>query len=345
MTEKRETLGVGVVGLGMMGQTHLDVYAARDDVRVVAVADTDAERLNGLSVTAGNISGQSQGHADLAGVKRYTDAAELIADPEVDVADLCVPTPLHRPLGEASIRAGKPTLIEKPLARTSEDAEALAALAESMDVPCMPAMCMRFWPGWDWLRDAIQDQRFGRLRSLSLRRLTSLAPGAFYRDGQANGGAILDLHIHDTDFVCWCLGVPESVVSAGYVGATGMIDHVHTTYSYPDGPMVTAEGGWSMTPGFGFEMQYLANFENATARFDINQPHKLEVIERGHDAWSPIDLPDGMGYAYEINYFLGCVREGRAPKIVTLRDAAVGLRVVEAEVQSIANHTAVRTYE
>jgi predicted dehydrogenase len=319
----------------MMGQTHLDVYAKRDDVRVVAVADSSPDRLAGNRSAQGNIDGQAQGGCDLSAARKYSDAYDLIADPEVDIVDLCVPTPLHRSLGEASILAGKHTLIEKPLGRTAKDAAALAQAAESAPVVSMPAMCMRFWPGWDWLRDVIHNGRFGTFKSLTLRRLTSLAPGPFYADGQANGGAVLDLHIHDTDFVYWCLGRPDAVSSAGYIGATGKIDHVHTTYRYTDGPMVIAEGGWSMQPGFGFEMQYLANFENATAKFDINAEHPLQLIEPGAESWAAVELPEAMGYTYEIDYFLTCIREGRPPQRVTLADAAASIAIVEAEVQSV----------
>ena len=62
-------LNVGVIGLGMMGVTHLDVYTAMPGAKVVAVADAIADRLSGRERAAGNVKGQAQGAFDLASVK------------------------------------------------------------------------------------------------------------------------------------------------------------------------------------------------------------------------------------------------------------------------------------
>lgn len=328
------TIRVGVAGLGMMGSTHLAVYGNHPGVELVAIADRNEDRLQGRRQATGNIEGQARGGANLDNVKRYTDVAALIADPDVELVDLCLPTPAHRRLGEAVLDAGKHLLIEKPLARTYEDAKALAAKAESAAGLSMVGMCLRFWPGWTWLKEAIDDRRFGKLHSVHFRRLTQLPEGRFYADGDANGGAILDLHIHDADTVRWCLGMPESVSSVGHGSVTEAIDYVVTQYHYPGGPVVTAEGGWSMTPGFGFEMQYTANFERGTAKFDINTTPWLKTLERGGD-WQDVDLKPGMGYDHEIAYFLECIEQGRRPDAVTLTDAAESVRLVEAETRSV----------
>jgi len=325
---------IGVIGLGMMGSTHLDIYGQREDVRIVAVADQDADRLHGKAKAAGNIEGQAQGGVDLSEAKKYESAEELIADADVQMVDVCLPTPLHRTMGEKVLEAGKHLFVEKPLARTYEDARALAEKAEASQGLSMPGMCMRFWPGWTWLKAAIDDQRYGRLLSLHFRRLTSNPGGPFYTNGEANGGAILDLHVHDADTVQWCCGMPAAVSSVGHTGVTGKIDYVVSQYQYEGGPTVTAEGGWSLADGFGFEMQFTANFEKATAKFDINNDPWLQVIEPGGQ-WQDMALEPGMGYEHEIAYFLDCIANGSSPKIVTLRDAAESVRLVEAEVQSI----------
>jgi predicted dehydrogenase len=327
-------LNVGVIGLGMMGQTHLDIYGSRDDVRIVGIADRDEDRLHGKAKAGGNIEGQAKGGVDLSQARKYTSAEELIADDEVQLVDVCLPTPLHRQIGETVLAAGKHLMMEKPLARTAADAKALADRASSADVLSMPGMCMRFWPGWPWLKEAIDDERYGKLLSLHLRRVTSNPGGSFYTNGQASGGAIVDLHIHDADFVQWCLGMPQSVNSVGYTGITSAIDHVVTQYHYANGPTVTAEGGWAMAEGFGFEMQYTANFERATAHFDINAPSWLKVVEPG-GKWQDVDLPAGMGYEHEISYLIDCIDQGRKPETVTFADAAESIRLVEAEARSV----------
>src|SRR5579875_2273007 len=84
-----DMINVGVVGLGMMGLTHLDAYVALGgEARVVAVADAMAGRLAGKEKAGGNVEGMDRGNFDLSTVKRYTDGLQLIADPEVQLVDI-----------------------------------------------------------------------------------------------------------------------------------------------------------------------------------------------------------------------------------------------------------------
>jgi predicted dehydrogenase len=334
---------VGIIGLGMMGATHLDVYSKRTDVRVVAVADVDPDRRSGKSIAAGNIKGQAQGGFDFSTARQYAEGMDLIRDREVEIVDVCLATPLHRRYAEAALAAGKHTLVEKPLARTAADAAAIASAAANAHSIAMPAMCMRFWPGWTWLKEAVASRRYGRVLSADFRRIASHPGGKFYCDGDACGGGILDLHIHDTDFVQYLFGIPRAVESRGYARVSGAIDHVATTYLYDrgaDAPLVTAEGSWTMQAGFPFTMQYTVNFEQATAVFDLAATPPLNIYQQGKPA-EPIELPAGMGYEHEIAYFLDCVAAGRQPTTVTLAQAADAVRIVEAECESVRTGRAV----
>jgi predicted dehydrogenase len=327
-------VNVGVIGLGMMGLTHLDCYAKRPDAKVVAVADADADRRSGRNRASGNIDGQAQGGFDFASVRQYADGMELIDDPEVQLVDICLPTPLHARFAIAAMRKGKHLLVEKPLARTAADADAIVAEAARSGVIAMPAMCMRFWPGWTWLKTAIAENTCGLVRSAHFRRLASHPGAPFYLDGRACGGAALDLHIHDADFVRWCFGPPRSVSSHGYTGVSGCIDHIVTHYHYDDVPLVVAEGGWTMQPGFPFTMQYTVNFEHATAVYDLAAADKLMLYRKG-EAPTAIPVDPSMGYDHEIAYILDCIQAARPPIIVTLAEAAEAVRLVEAELRSM----------
>lgn len=331
-------VNIGVAGLGMMGRTHLAVYAARPDARVAAVADADPDRLAGRDAVARNIDGQTQGGLDLASVNHHADALALVADPAVDAVDVCLPTPLHKRIAIAALRAGKHVLIEKPLARTADDADAIARAAADCGRIAMCAMCMRFWPGWTWLKRAIDERTFGRVRSAHFRRVASHPGGAFYLDGRASGGAILDLHLHDTDFVQHCFGPPRAVYSRGYRALTSEIDHVVTHYLYEEdgeeAPLIFAEGSWAMAEGFGFRMDYTVNFERATAAFSFDGANHLTLHADGEAR--AVDLEAGLGYEHEIGYFLDCVAAARPPRRVTLEQAAASVRIVEAEAASVA---------
>lgn len=325
---------VGVIGLGMMGLTHLDAYAAIEGVQVACIADADEARLSGRARAQGNIEGQAQGRFNFETVQKCRDGMDLIRDASVDVIDVCLPTPLHMKFALAAIEARKHVLIEKPLARTSADADRIADAAAKAGVIAMPAMCMRFWPGWTWLKQTIRERTFGKVHAAQFRRLASHPGGAFYRDADACGGAALDLHIHDSDFIRYCFGDPVSVQSRGYSKVTTGIDHIFTQYNYGDVALVTAEGGWAMADGYPFRMQYNVNFDRATAVFDSSSSQPLLLYEQGQQPRA-IPVEPGMGYEREIAYFIECVKERRQPAVVTLTDGAQAVRLIEAELESI----------
>ncbi len=331
-------INVGVIGIGMMGNTHLDVYAQHTLATIVAVSDIDPERLSGRARAKGNIEGQAQSRFDPSTARQYDEGMKLIADPEVELVDICLPTPLHLEYACAALRAGKHVMVEKPVARTAGQADKLAACAAEAALNgqfAMPGMCMRFWPGWDWLKkEVIQGQRYGRIVAAHFRRVSAHPNTDFYRSGDACGGAILDLHVHDTDFVQWCFGMPKAVTSHGYSKITSEIDHVFTRYDFGEGgPLVTAEGAWAMADGFPFTMQFTVNCERASIVFDIAADSALKVYREGRTEVIP--LAEGMGYTHEINYFLNCIKRGMPPQIVTIEDAARSVRIVEAEAKSI----------
>ena len=336
-------INVGVIGLGMMGLTHLDVYADSKLARVVAVADADKGRHDGSVKARGNVDGQAKGKFDVTTVKGYADAIALINDPAVQMVDVCLPTPLHKKFGIAVLEAGKHLLMEKPLARTSADAFALADAADAAYAKsktlAMPAMCMRFWPGWNWLKKAVAENTYGKVLSAKFTRLASHPGGPFYLSNDASGAAALDLHIHDTDFVQHLFGMPKSVSSRGYSKLTAGVDHLNTVYEFADTPLVTAEGGWCMADGFPFQMRYQVNFEKATAVFDIAASENLTLSQGGKSV--AVAIETAGGYEQEIEYFLTCINTKTRPTIVTLRDAANAVKIVEAEVESVRTGVAV----
>jgi predicted dehydrogenase len=324
-------MGIGIIGLGMMGRTHYEAYKEIGG-QVVAVADQDPKRAAGdLSGTAGNVIKEGLNQLPMDRIRGTTNASELIGMKDVEVVDICVPTTQHVDVALEALKSGKHVLCEKPLARTSTDAEKIAAAARSAKGMFMPAMCMRFWPQWTWLKAAVEQKRFGKVLAATFRRVASMPPG-WYRDGKISGGAALDLHIHDTDFVQHLFGMPRTVRSVGYSKTSGEIDHLSTQYLYDNIPLVHAEGGWCLADGYGFTMQYTVNFENATADFDLAREQPLKLTTSGKT--EPVDCGPGYGYAAELRYFLDCIRKGEKPTVVTADDGVRSVRIVEAEVQS-----------
>ncbi len=324
---------IGIIGLGFMGRMHYDTYAKLPEARVVAVCDADPRRAAGdLSGGWSNIGSGGTQSLPMDRIKGTTDPRELINNADVDIVDICLPTPAHVDLVPQALAAGKHVLCEKPMARTIDQARTIAAAAASATGFFMPAMCMRFWPEWEWLKDAVVDERYGRVRSATFRRLSTL-PQGWFRNGELSGGALLDLHVHDTDFVYHVFGKPRAVFSRGYRKATSEIDHISTQYLYGDDRVIAAEGSWVMADGFGFSMRYTVNFERATADFDIGRKPALSLFAEGKQ--QSVDVSTDDGYVGEMRYFIDCVTRGVKPTRVTAEDAVAGLEIIEAEKRSV----------
>jgi predicted dehydrogenase len=331
-----QPVNVAVVGLGFMGVTHLRAYLGHPLARVVAVCDASRVPVNGvLSGVAGNIKKSDDIHLRPE-VRVFRELKDLLADSDVQLVDLCTPTPLHPEQAIAALKAGKHVLCEKPLARSAVAAREILKVAEDSPGMLMPAMCMRFWPGWSGLKPIVSGSTFGRVLAANFRRVSEM-PGwsrqGIYKGGSDLGGALFDLHIHDTDFVNYLFGRPTSVFSSGVIGAGGAVNHVVTQYQFPGGPTVHAEGSWLLAQGFN--MAYTLHCERATLDFDLSRgAEAMRVMEFGQ---SPRTVPcDGMdGYGAEINYMLQCVASRRAPQVVTGQDGLTALEICEAEEQSL----------
>lgn len=333
------TINIGIIGLGFMGRMHYDTYAKIPDARVMAVCDSDPRRAAGdLSGGWGNIAGAATQKLPMDRIKGYTDVDQFLANPDLQVVDICLPTPAHLDIVTRALKAGKHVLCEKPMALSVQEAQAIAAATKSASGMFMPAMCMRFWSEWEWLRETVRSGKYGKVKSAVFRRL-GVVPQGWFRNGKLSGGAIVDLHIHDVDFIYNVFGMPSNVYATGYVGPTGEIDHLVSQFRFDSGPgagaLVSAEGGWAQADGFGFRMLYLVNFEQATADFDIGRKPTLQVHKDGKS--EKIETSGRDGYAGELAYFLECVRNGQKPTVVTADDAVAGLKIVDAEKRSIAS--------
>lgn len=335
-TELTGKVNIAVVGLGFMGVTHLRAYQQVESARIVAVCDAVRLPVNGvLEGVAGNIKKSDDIHLG-SEVKVFRKLEEVLADPQVVLVDLCTPTPLHPEQAVAALKAGKHVFCEKPIARTSAAAREILRVEESAAGFLMPAMCMRFWPGWSWLKQVVEDRSYGKVLAARLRRISEM-PGwskqGTYSAGSDLGGALFDLHIHDTDFVQFLFGCPARVFTTGVTDSAGSINHVVTQYLYPSGPAVCAEGGWLLTKGFN--MGYTIHCEHATLDFDLARgADAMQVIEEGKPArFIKYDGPDG--YGEEVRYVVECAKLGKRPSIVSARDGLTALEICEAEERSL----------
>lgn len=337
-----DPVGVGVIGHGFMGKTHIQCYlsaqASGFPCEVYGIAATSPIVL--IDDGAGGNIARREGKRglDLSRVRLHDNYHALLADPAIELVSVCTPTPSHMRIARDALRAGKRVLVEKPVALSSREIATLAA--EDTLGLVMPAMCVRYWPGWVELREAVArgaaargeiTQGGPRLRSLHLHRVGE-RPGwsPFYADNRQCGGALFDLHLHDTDFVYHCLGAPSEVESVGHE------DDITTRYRFADLPdlNVTARGAW--VRGEPFQMRFEADFEGGgRVTYDIARQPAFSAD--GIDAGARITY--STGYDGEIIAALGACRG--TPYPISLQEAAAVARVIEAERESLGSRRAV----
>lgn len=335
-------VGVGIIGLGFMGRTHLASYARTAGCTVRALYDPRQG-----NVPAGNlITTGDDAERLLATLPRASTLDELLARRDIHIVSVCTPTDSHVELVRAAIRAGKHVLVEKPTALDATDIDRLDEEARAAGVIVMPAHCMRFWPAWSWMAAAVRTQRFGRVLRATFRRLGAAPSWSqdFYLDFARSGGAIVDLHIHDADFVRFAFGEPLDVT------ATGNLRHVRARYTFPNDLIVDAEGGWMDDPSFAFTMTAKIVCADATLDFDLMRQPELRLIHAGtghagtghagtghaetgtvEELTAGVDYPAGNGYDHEIAACIAAVKKGEAAP-VTLRDAAATQRLLDREI-------------
>src|SRR5687768_8012142 len=174
MAAKRN-INVGIVGLGFMAATHVKAYRQIPAARIHAVCNPSGRCLDGdLTKVGGNINANDPVRLDMTQIKGTREFNDLLKDPAIDLIDICTPTSQHPEMFAAALGAGKHVICEKPLARNSELARQMvetSRAAQTKGLFSMPAMCLRFWPEWAWLKRVIADGTYGKVLSARFRRV------------------------------------------------------------------------------------------------------------------------------------------------------------------------------
>src|SRR5262249_45420965 len=177
---------------------------------------------------------------DLSDVKKYDRVEALLADPDIDLIDVCNPTHLHPETAIAALKAGKHVLVEKAIALRPEDADAMLAAAKEAGKLLLVAHVLPFFPEFAYAAEAVRSDKYGRLLGAHFKRVISRPDWSNeIADATKTGGPAIDLHIHDTHFIGLVCGVPGAVFSTGVI-ENGAVQYLTTLYLYgPGGPCVS----------------------------------------------------------------------------------------------------------
>jgi predicted dehydrogenase len=203
--------------------------------------------------------------------------------------------------------------------------------------------CVRFWPEYAKTKEIVAGGEYGKVLAATFQRLSAVPTWSYENwimNEQRSGGVVLDLHIHDTDYVQYVFGMPRAVSSFGGKDSAGRLGHVVTQYLYDNDTVITAEGGWALMPAFGFEMSFNIVQEKATIVYDCTREPAFKVCTADGEAFTP-QVQQGDGYILEIDHFVRAVQGEQIAPVTTLKASRDSVKIVEAEKESIKTGKAV----
>jgi predicted dehydrogenase len=326
---------VGIVGFGFMGRTHYRCWKDLEDVEVAAICEINPKIAENAKEKKGNI-GREGDFIDLSSSDLYTNLDDMLDGAGLDAVSITLPTHMHADSSIKALSAGVHVLCEKPMALNIEGCRRMIEAAEQNGRILQIGHCIRFWPEYAIARDIIRSGEYGRVVAATFQRLSAAPTWSadnWLMNEKLSGGVVLDLHIHDTDFVQYLFGIPNAVYSNGAKNANGSLVHIVTQYFYDDDKVVTAEGAWSMMPSFGFQMSFNIAMEKATLVYDLTREPTLRICPTDKEAFAP-DVPPGDGWALEIEHFAGTIRGEKLERVTTPAQSMNSVKIVEAERQS-----------
>lgn len=320
---------VGLIGCGFMGAMHANCYRSLAGVEVAAVADIRPEKAAALA----------------QGATVYADGMDLIAEADVDVIDICLPTFLHAKYALAAMDKVRYVFVEKPVALTVSEGEAMLAKAREVGCFVQVGQVIRFWDEYVALRDMVKSNKYGRVVNANFRRISPRPDWGWQDwllDASLSGGAAQDLHIHDIDYVLSVFGEPETLFSVkNTLSETN--SYVNTLLRYHD-KAITVEGTWDLPGCHPFEATFRVVFEkavveNAGGKFLLYTNDGVEeiVLEKATvgTAAAGGNISDLGGYYNELKYFCEKVAAGEPIEQATLADGVSSLKFLKKELSFV----------
>jgi predicted dehydrogenase len=200
-----KTLKVGVIGVGGIANTHFPGWQNSPHTELVALSDVMPETLARVA-KAQNVS------------RTYEKAEDLIADPDIDIIDVCTPSAYHAPLSIAALNAGKHVICEKPLAPTPDEVKQMIDARDKSGKLLMTAQHFRFQGSSQALKAEIDGGALGDIyhaRSWMLRRIWLPTGRGFIMKQNSGGGPCIDIGVHILDLTLWMMGHPKAVAVTG----------------------------------------------------------------------------------------------------------------------------------
>jgi predicted dehydrogenase len=338
-------LRVGIVGIGFMGWIHTLAYRKIKGVKIVAYCEQNQKRLAGDWRDIKGNFGPPGEQMDMSPYACYTDLDKMLADPKIDMVDICLPPGAHADATIAALKAGKHVFCEKPIALSPADAKRMLKAAQSSRKLLHIGHVLPFFTEYAFAYKTATSGKYGKLLGGHFKRIISdplWIPNFF--DPAKVGGPMLDLHVHDAHYIRLLFGMPTSVNSTGRM--RGEVAEFFTSqFQFANKSLsVTATSGCIGQQGRAFTHGYEIHLEKATILFDfsvidgkpeLSVPVVLlssdgKVLRPALPGGDPIDA-----FAGELGEAVRAIRAGKQSPILSGELASDALTLCEKQTQSI----------
>jgi len=318
-----------VIGLGWFGEKHCEVLSGIPHVELYAVCTRTPKRLAEV--------------AKRFDVKHtYTDYNELLANPEIDAVSVVTMWDQHVKPTLAAVKAGKHVFLEKPMASTVRDCDAIVAAAKASKKFFMVGHICRFNPRYAAAKREIEAGKIGKIISMYARRNLARFIGDQVLD---KIGPIIGDGVHDTDLMLWYSGA--KVVSV-YAQTSNVFGHKNpdlgwTMYRFNTGAIGVLEDVWCMPNTTAFQIDERMEVVGTKGSLHIHETHPNFSIADDTGWHSPDTTywPELHGIRSgalreELSYFTTCVLEGKRPTVITPEESREAVRCCLAAEKSAA---------
>jgi len=318
---------VGVIGCGVMGVRHLQALKSFPFVNVSSICDIDERRLQQLSV-------------EYKVPKYYKNYNDMLSKENLDAVIIATPDGLHKDPAIAAIRLDKNILIEKPIATTLEDAEAIIKATRGRKGAVLAGHTLHFDHRYWGIKQMVSEGKIGNVVSVYSRRCNSIDQAERL---EKFTDVIMYLGIHEADIVPWIVGSPITKVYAKasfIVRNKGDPDFVKVLFEHDNGALGVMELSWSYPSGqIVFQNSSLEVV--GTAGMCSTSFPSTELIFFSNKQYSTIYHPFTRIYnkitgslLNEELHFINCVAGNDKP-VISLEDAYKALKVALAIKKSI----------
>lgn len=326
-------LRVALVGAGGMARTHAGCYTAIPNAEMVGVMDIRLEAAQELA----------EAHSAAA----FTDFEAMLTTTRPDIVDVCCPTPFHveyvcRAAERAAELGIRGISTEKPMGRSAADCDRMISAAEKAGIPLFVAQVVRFFPEFALMKRQVDAGAVGQVAAVRTRRGGRMprAWDDWYADFARSGGVILDLLVHDFDWLSWVFGEVERVYARG-LGATRLpaFDYALVTLRFKSGAVAHVEGTWNDPAGFKVAIEIAG--DAGLLEYNFNQPTNApfrSALRVFSMSGGGVDVPESPvevnPYQAELQHFCDCVEQGTMPSI-TPQDGRAAVQIALAAIESV----------